>query len=379
MTDEEKLDLSPWAKCILYRKFPFKLTLHILLCILTTTHVTLINAVFDSYSRSVGAAWPYLFFPPGYQSAAERNMGAGYELYTINDTLSHAQHLVDSYYGLPYTAVDSIAIYDVPYALVPANKTFFKVPTVAVTKAGHDGIIHAETDTYPIYNATSGWPLAAESAIADAVRDQDIGYLEGFFNDIVKLKFSFDVQTDGVTNTATGTYYFCVYWTVSVEYDLGARGQIMVTIYDEPQSRCDTLPITTPLQMLSLSILVLSILYSTLLIKATFHHIELLKRIYRTQSLIEKKRVKRDKKHAKKVVGQMNNDESESPSTPLLAPLLSTSPRTSLSTPSRHSKLLSQTQTAWESLTWRDKVSRQGALVRVRLVHAACVAAVWHN
>lgn len=75
MTDEETLDLSPWAKCFLFGKFPWKLLLHVLLTLSTTAHVLLINAVFDSYSRSIGSTWAYLLFPDGYRSYEERNEG----------------------------------------------------------------------------------------------------------------------------------------------------------------------------------------------------------------------------------------------------------------------------------------------------------------
>jgi hypothetical protein len=328
MTDEEKLDLSPWAKFILYKKFPAKLLLHVLLCIACTTHVMLINAVFDSYSRSIGATWAYLLFPQGYQSFEERNMGLGYELYTVPDTLAHAQQLVSSYYSLPYTAVDSIVIYtddgDNNSTTNPdLAQCDFTVPTLKITRAADNGqqgsLLSSSSMTYELHNATSGWPLSTSSRLANATESYDVEYMEEFFSDMVKMEFTFAVKSEGVTSGSAGTFDLCVCWDVTVEYDLGARGQIVVGIFDAPVKRCDTLPITGPLEALSFSILIMSIMYSVLLVKATFHHVELLKKIYKTQTMVEgleKKTKKRSKKKKKKKATTASTESMPSSSSP---------------------------------------------------------------
>ncbi|GMI09773.1 hypothetical protein TrRE_jg2534 [Triparma retinervis] len=172
MTPEETLDLSPWAKWILYRKFPYKLLIHLTLVVITTTHVLTINRIFDSYSRAVGSTWASLLFPPGYQTGSERQWGMGYELYTVPSTLSHAQHLMESYYSLPYLAVDTVTIHDDPY-VVGGN---IGTPTLEIVRSGEETGTTMETNetVYEIEDPDKGWPLAKDEALQRAYENADI-------------------------------------------------------------------------------------------------------------------------------------------------------------------------------------------------------------
>ena len=147
-----------------------------------------------------------------------------------------------------------------------------------------------ETLTYDVYNATDGWPLSENSELAKAESTGDIDYMEEFFNNLIYMKFKLKVRTDGIASGVVAQYNMCVLWSVSVQYDLGARGQLNVRLHDEPIERCDSLPINAPLRIICISILCLSMLYIVLLLKATMHHYAILKRIHNAQVVVVRAR-----------------------------------------------------------------------------------------
>ncbi|GMI36196.1 hypothetical protein TrCOL_g8078 [Triparma columacea] len=225
MTPEEQLDLSPWAKWILYRKFPFKLLFHLTLVILSSAHVLTINTIFDSYSRAVTSTWSTLLFPSGYHTPSN----LGYELYTIPDVLTHAQHLVSSYYSLPFNSVDTLTIYEDPYRTSPDS--LLKVPTLEVVRSKHETGTTPDTNetVFEIEETDKGWPLAQDGGLQEAYETGDVEYTEDFFNNLLSMVFTLPVRSTGIsTGPTTGVYTLCVYWDVKVTYDLGARGQIIV-------------------------------------------------------------------------------------------------------------------------------------------------------
>jgi len=97
MTPEEKLDLSPWAKYRLFGKFPFKLSIHILLTILMTYHAIAVSSIFDGYNRSIARSWSPLLFPDNGASE-EENWGKDYEIYTVNGTLTVGNLLINHHH-----------------------------------------------------------------------------------------------------------------------------------------------------------------------------------------------------------------------------------------------------------------------------------------
>ncbi|GMH89833.1 hypothetical protein TrST_g9238 [Triparma strigata] len=289
MTPEEQINLSPWAKFIVFGKFPMKLLLHITLTVLITTHAVVCNSIFDDYSRSIGATWARLLFPSNYQSSEQRDWGKGYDLYTVNEALEHTQYLVENYYSMPYVAVDNLEIYD-PLAYPNETDVFFTVPTLEIIRSATEtGSIDSTVSTiYDVYNSTDGWPLSAHSELSKASETGNVDYMEEFFNDLISMKFELKVRTDGVASGVIAQYNMCVLWSVTVQYDLGARGQLMVTLFDEPCERCDDLSVMGTLKYLCICIGLLSIFYVSLLIKATFHHYSILKKIHSAQVVSER-------------------------------------------------------------------------------------------
>ncbi|GMH50482.1 hypothetical protein TL16_g00784 [Triparma laevis f. inornata] len=289
MTPEEQINLSPWAKFIVFGKFPMKLLLHITLTVLITTHAVVCNAIFDDYSRSIGATWARLLFPSNYQSSEQRDWSKGYELYTVNEALEHTQYLVENYYSMPYVAVDNLEIYD-PYAYVNETDVFFTVPSLEILRSGSEtgSIDSVDSTIYDVYNSTDGWPLSANSQLSKSSENGNVEYMEDFFNNLISMKFELKVRTDGVASGILAQYNMCVLWLVTVQYDLGARGQLMVTLSDEPVERCDDLSVMGTLKGLCISIGLLSFFYVGLLIKATFHHYSILKKIHSAQVVSER-------------------------------------------------------------------------------------------
>lgn len=93
----------------------------------------------------------------------------------------------------------------------------------------------------------------------------------------------FPVRTQGISSGPAGLYNLCVYWDVEVSYDLGARGQIVVGLNDEPVSRCDALPASSALSGISWSCLILCSCYLFLIFKAVRRQIEIIGIIHRSR------------------------------------------------------------------------------------------------
>ena len=96
----------------------------------------------------------------------------GYELYTVPSTLSHAQHLMESYYSLPYLAVDTVTIHDDPYVVGGDIGT----PTLEIVRSGEETGTTMETNetVYEIEDPDKGWPLAKDEALQRAYENADI-------------------------------------------------------------------------------------------------------------------------------------------------------------------------------------------------------------
>ena len=250
----------------------------------------LCNSIYDDYSRSVGATWARLLFPNGFQSSEERDWGRGYELYTVSETLEHTQYLISAYYQMPYVAVDNLEIYD-PSLGVNETDVAFTVPTCEISRSKNEegSVVDIETITFDVYNSTDGWPLSTNSELSKANATRNVEFMEEFFNNLISMKFKLKVRTDGIASGVVARYNMCVLWSITVQYDLGARGQLNVRLHDEPVERCDSLPINLPLRILCVSILCLSLLYTALLVKATLHHYAILKRIHNAQVVSERR------------------------------------------------------------------------------------------
>jgi hypothetical protein len=138
--------------------------------ILSSAHVLTINTIFDSYSRAVTSTWSTLLFPSGYHTPSN----LGYELYTIPDVLTHAQHLVSSYYSLPFNSVDTLTIYEDPYSTSPDS--LLNVPTLEVVRSKHETGTTPDTNetVFEIEETDKGWPLAQDGGLQEAYETGDV-------------------------------------------------------------------------------------------------------------------------------------------------------------------------------------------------------------
>mgnify|MGYP006083898803 FL=1 len=225
--------------------------------------------------------------------------------FAVNDTLHNAQYLVDQYYLMPSSSVDELAVYSpiFPPPPIDPDSEFLTVPQLIIKRSPDDGDdsdfddpFKQATRSFEIFNSTSGWPLSADSVLQNAsLYPVDSMYLSDFFENLISLEFSMMVKTDGyVSGTFMTRYELCVYWRVSVLYEKGARGQIKVTLTDTPIGRCDDRPINDQLTTLSVFIAIFAMLYQALLLKACKESIDILKLIFKKQSILNEKTLNAD-------------------------------------------------------------------------------------
>jgi len=237
-----------------------------------------------------------LLFPSGDSYASEEtNWGKGYEIYTVNETLLHAQFLVENFYKMPLVSVDEIDVFSPSLELDDVDSTYLTVPQLTIMRSPDDGDDSEVSDNdendviekYDLHNATSGWPLSAEGALQIAANyPADPIFLSDFFENLIQMKFELMVKTDGYTGAdLSNNYRLCVYWRVSIIYEKGARGQISVSLVDDPVERCDELPYDNQLTSVTWAIAVLSGLYQLLLLKSVVHSYNILKLIFQKKSI----------------------------------------------------------------------------------------------
>ena len=319
MTPLESVSLAPWEKFRRFGRVPWKMLLQIILVGLVTTTALLRNDDYARYSRSVGRTWTNLLFPGDYRDRqVESQQEYQYYIYTVNDTLADAQHLVDSYYALPVTSVDNIEVCsaDRPssagvrrssagaggerWRLARAAdrgglrgrgevEAGTRLAALGSSAAGDEPLstpfvlVHHNgggEERYELYNSTEGWPLSGGSRAADAaaapVSDADLAYLGDFFGDLRELRFHFEVRSYGWTAADASRFDICLVWEVAVVYDLSVGGQVAVEADYRAKSRCDEISPSDKWVLLSLSTFSVAAALLLLIFKSAFAYLRLL-------------------------------------------------------------------------------------------------------
>ena len=103
MTTKERLRLSAWQKWKLYGRFPWKLTLHLLLLLLTTLRLLSWNVSNDEYFRATSRTFTYFFLPEDYEFPADR----AYTIYTFESATKAIERVVKNYEEINSFSVDT--------------------------------------------------------------------------------------------------------------------------------------------------------------------------------------------------------------------------------------------------------------------------------
>ena len=102
MSEAERAFLNPWEKHQKHSRFPFKFTLHTLLVLLVTAQLLVFNLQDALYSRTMHKGFKFFFMPEGYdRDDAPQTM----TVYTLEDTLSGLQKVVDEFWALPAKSI----------------------------------------------------------------------------------------------------------------------------------------------------------------------------------------------------------------------------------------------------------------------------------
>lgn len=93
----DRIALSPWQKLLKYKRFPFKLIVHILLTVLVTVQVFLFSSGREAYLYSAGDTIINRFLPAGFIPV--QASGTGYNsvfFYKSNDVIKFVKQTVNN-------------------------------------------------------------------------------------------------------------------------------------------------------------------------------------------------------------------------------------------------------------------------------------------
>ncbi|EGZ11636.1 hypothetical protein PHYSODRAFT_516508 [Phytophthora sojae] len=212
----ERLVLSPWEKWAVHGRFPFKLTLHVALVLLTFAQMQLYDAQNAAYMRASHRNWAFFFLPPAADIGVVRPRFQR-EFYTINRTMEAVHYLRDSYFSI---GNESVANYEylrtASGEIQPLKLTVERVLPHGDLETREYLVTHDDETVGPFDPKMTLWQK------------------KHLFRSLLAVKFSFPLRDHQFGNF----YEECFEWKVNVGFQVIESAHIHVQLEDCEVSRC---------------------------------------------------------------------------------------------------------------------------------------------
>ncbi|KAG7392072.1 Mucolipin-2 [Phytophthora pseudosyringae] len=211
----ERLVLSPWEKWATHGRFPYKLTLHVALVLLTFAQMQLYDAQNAAYMRASHRNWAFFFLPP----AADIGVVPRFQrdLYTINRTMTAVHYLRDTYFSIANASVAN-------YEYLRTSAGTIQPLKLAVGRVLPHGDL--ETQEYLVYQDNE--------SVGPFDPEMTLWQKKHLFRSLRAVRFSFPLRDHQFGNF----YEECFEWQVNVGFEVIESAQIHVQLEDCAVSRC---------------------------------------------------------------------------------------------------------------------------------------------
>ncbi|KAH7468947.1 hypothetical protein PRNP1_009749 [Phytophthora ramorum] len=211
----ERLVLSPWEKWAAHGRFPYKLTLHVALVLLTFAQMQLYDAQNAAYMRASHRNWAFFFLPP----AADIGVVPRFQrdFYTINRTMTAVHYLRDSYFSIGNASVAN-------YEYLRTSAGEIQPLTLTVTRV----LPHGELETQEYLVSRD------DDTVGPFDPKMTLWQKKHLFRSLRAVKFSFPLRDHQFGNF----YEECFEWQVNVGFQVVESAQIHVQLEDCRVSRC---------------------------------------------------------------------------------------------------------------------------------------------
>lgn len=299
MTTKERLRLSAWQKWKLYGRFPWKLTLHLLLLLLTTLRLLSWNVSNDEYFRATSRTFTYFFLPEDYEFPADR----AYTIYTFESATKAIERVVKNYEEINSFSVDTYQhfLLDKPdpsgiaiHNIMPVTLTFQQLGNLTddISKQ-HDGTAKINGKL-----KTTSYNISSKDLGPFDVRKHGVTNVNKAITSIYIATLSFELKGYNIV----GDYRICIHWHTTVTFDFSSRG--MITMFLKVHPTDDGCEADTHLfsgdfsgysaTWLDIPILLIAFLYIILAVKKLRQQIKLYLYLKRRAFLRENRRLKGD-------------------------------------------------------------------------------------
>ncbi|KAE9009125.1 hypothetical protein PR002_g15705 [Phytophthora rubi] len=211
----ERLVLSPWEKWAAHGRFPYKLTLHVALVLLTFAQMQLYDAQNAAYMRASHRNWAFFFMPPAADIGVVPRFQR--EFYTINRTMQAVHYLRDSYFSI---GNESVANYEYLRTrsgeIQPLRLTVERVLPHGELETREYLVSHDDETVGPFDPHLTLWQK------------------KHLFRSLRAVKFSFPLRDRQFGNF----YEECFEWKVNVGFQVIESAQIHVQLDDCEVTRC---------------------------------------------------------------------------------------------------------------------------------------------
>ncbi|KAG3115670.1 hypothetical protein PI124_g5521 [Phytophthora idaei] len=248
----ERLVLSPWEKWSTHGRFPYKLTLHVALVLLTFAQMQLYDAQNAAYMRASHRNWAFFFLPPATDIGVVPRFQR--DFYTINRTMTAVHFLRDAYFSIGNASV--------------ANYEYLRTSSgeIQPLKLTVDRVLpHGDLETREYLVSQD------EESVGPFDPTMSLWQKKHLFRSLRDVKFSFPLRDHQFGNF----YEECFEWRVNVRFEVIESAQIHVELEDCEVSRCASThprPFWTTAKQsfvwMHVVVAVVSILYMMLSLKA---------------------------------------------------------------------------------------------------------------
>eukprot|EP01137_Pigoraptor_chileana_P007640 Opistho-2@53479 len=201
---KHRLTLSPWDKFRQFRRFPFKLTLNLLVTVLCTARVILATYQYNDYVNGQHAAFDALFKPDPSSSKSS--------IYTIDGVLNNINGSVHGYFDYASSSVTHMSIFAAdgqPYPIVMTLRHY-------VARHPFQKNATENFDQYPtVHTLTASDPLGPLGALSSGES------LRSLFDGLATITIEFRLDSIQMGALISDVVYR---WRCRCTYDLASGG-----------------------------------------------------------------------------------------------------------------------------------------------------------
>eukprot|EP00762_Andalucia_godoyi_P002995 ANDGO_04210.mRNA.1 hypothetical protein len=215
--------LSPWQKWKLFRKFPFKAVVHLLLASLVTAMCLLFAQYRNPISWSQRSAFATLFMPANVLSPDDTGLGAySANIVRIEDFVMHVRNVVHVYENLNSISPDLYVLKGESVRMV-----FQLLSETSVGDVSY-GVPYNRERTSVVYDLSS-------ANLGPFGNNESLGqFKSALLNRMVDATISFRVQATNLLPALAR----CLEWKVDIYYDFSQRGGTIEAFLDPDLAFC---------------------------------------------------------------------------------------------------------------------------------------------